>query len=215
MTAPETRQPTLQSTDDRQLSPTDQRRKLIGRKVVWAQFADNKHSPLGSDNPALLLHKRAEVEANRTACQLLDLHLDLVATYEKAQAVKDTDPLQAQALMQQARALGNQGESLHRTYETATQAHLATMVHVLAVAVAHKAQQVAVRKVAEVLYAVKVITGADTDTQAPAHLRTFTPHSEAPQIASNHASTAPPASVANKTLDRHANYAHKGVVLTP
>lgn len=215
MTTPATPRPTLEQTDHRQLSPTDQRRKLIQRKTAWAQFANSKNSPLGGDHPALFLHKRAEVEANRTACKLLDLHIDLVTTYEKAQAVKDTDPLQAQALMQQARALGEQGESLHRTYETATQAHLATMVHVLAVAVAYKAQQTAVRKVAEVLYAVNVITGADSDTQAPAHLRTFTPHSEAPQLASNHASTAPPTGVANKTLDQIANYAHKGVVLTP
>lgn len=210
-----TRQPTLEQTDHRQLSPTDQKRKMVRRKKAWWQYSQNEVSPLGGDHPALFLHRRAEQEANKCAYKCLDLHLDLVATYEQARQVRDTDPLQAKALLQQARALAEQGDSFGKAYETATQAHLATMVHVLAVAVAHKAQQVAVRKVAQVLYAVNVITGAETDTQAPAHLRTSTPHSEAPQIASNHASTAPPTNVANKTLDRHANYAHKGVVLTP
>ena len=194
-----TRQPTLEQTDIRQLSATDQKRKMLRRKKVWWQYSQNEVSPLGGDHPALFLNRRAEISA----------------TYQQAQQVRDTDPLQAKALLQQARALAEQGESLSKAYETATQAHLATMVHVLAVAVAHKAQQTAVRKVAQVLYAVNVISGADTDTQAPPHLRTLTPHSEAPQIASNDASTAPPTGVANKTLDRHANYAHKGVVLTP
>ena len=164
-----TRQPTLEQTDIRQLSATDQKRKMLRRKKVWWQYSQNEVSPLGGDHPALFLNRRAEQEANKCAFQVLDHHLEISATYQQAQQVRDTDPLQAKALLQQARALAEQGESLSKAYETATQAHLATMVHVLAVAVAHKAQQTAVRKVAQVLYAVNVISGADTDTQAPPH----------------------------------------------
>ena len=210
-----THPPTLEQTDLRQMSATDQKRKMLRRKKAWWQYSQNEVSPLGGDHPALFLHRRAQQEANKCAYEVLDHATELSTTYHQAQQVRDTDPLQAKALLQQARALSEQGASLSKAYETASQAHLATMVHVLAVAVAHKAQQTAVRKVAQVLYAVNVITGAETDTQAPAHLRTFTPHSEAPQIASNDASTAPPTNVANKTLDQIANYAHKGVVLTP
>ncbi len=197
------------------MSATDQKRKMIRRKKAWWQYSQNEVSPLGGDHPALFLHKRAEEEANKCAFAVLDHHLELSTTYQQAQAVRDSDPLQAKAFLQQARALAEQGEGLSKAYETATQAHLATMVHVLAVAVAHKAQQTAVRKVAQVLYAVKVITGADTDTQAPEHLRTFTPHSEAPQIASNEASTAPPTGVATKHLTKSQTMRTKGVVLTP
>ena len=129
--------------------------------------------------------------------------------------MRDTDPLQAKALLQQARAMSEQGESLHRAYETATQAHLATMVHVLAVAVAHKAQQVAVRKVAEVLYAVNVLTGADTDTQAPPEKRTFTHADTAPVVANSDVTTAPPLGDLQRTLDQTATMRTRGVVLTP
>lgn len=213
MTAPTP--PQFAATDDRQLSPADRRRKHIQRKRVWAQYSQTKTSPLGADHKALLLHRLAQSEANKYATQLLDHHLALVATYEKAQAMKHSDPLQAQALMQQARVLAEQGNALQIAYETASQAHAATMGHVLATANAYIAQQKAVRKVAEVLYALNVLDIANTATQAPMQLQTFTPHSTAPQIATGDASTAPPTSVANKTLDQIANYAHKGVVLTP
>lgn len=217
MTAPATHvQPQQVITElDARLTPADRQRKHIKRKKVWWQYSQGEVSPLGGDHPALLLHRRAQVEANRTAFAVLDHDTELVNLYKQAQAVRDTDPIKAKALLQQARAMSEQGESLQKAYETASQAHLATMVHVLAVAVAHKAQQKAVRKVAEVLYAVKVITGADTPTQAPPEKQSFTHADTAPQVATNDASTAPPLAVATQTLDRNATMRTKGVVLTP
>jgi len=217
MTAPATHAQPQQAISelDARLTPTDRKRKHVQRQKAWWQYSQGEVSPLGGDHPALLLHRRAQTEANRTAFAVLDHDTQLVSLYQQAQAVRDTDPLQAKALLQQARAMSEQGESLHRAYETATQAHLATMVHVLAVAVAHKAQQKAVRKVAEVLYAVNVITGADTDTQAPPQKQSFVHADKAPQVASNDASTAPPVGVATQTLDQTATMRTEGVVLTP
>lgn len=217
MTAPAThvhRQQAITERDAR-LAPTDRQRKQIQRKKVWWQYSQSEISPLGGDHPALFLHRRAQAEANRCAFALLDSDLAVVDLYKQAQAVRDTDPIQAKALLQQARAMSEQSTGLQKAYDTATQAHLATMVHVLAVAVAHKAQQNAVRKVAEVLYAVNVITGADTQTQAPPDKQTFTHADKAPQVATNDASTAPPECVAQRTLDLTATMRTKGVVLTP
>jgi hypothetical protein len=217
MTAPATHtQPQQTITErDARLTPTDRQRKKVQRQKVWWQYSQGEVSPLGGDHPALFLHRRAQAEANRCAFAVLDNDLTVSDLYKQAQAVRDTDPLQAKALLQQARGMSEQSESLQKAYETASQAHLATMVHVLAVAVAHKAQQVAVRKVAEVLYAVNVITGADTPTQAPPEKQTFTHADKAPQVASNDASTAPPLGVQKRTLDQTATMRTKGVVLTP
>jgi len=217
MTAPATHQQgqTVIGEPDARLTPTDRKRKQVQRKKVWWQYSQGEVSPLGGDHPALFLHRRAQTEANRQACAVMDNHLELVNLYQEAQAVRDTDPLKAKALLQQARALAEQGNALQSAYDSATQAHLATMVHVLAVAVAHKAQQTAVRKVAEVLYALNIITGADTDTQAPPDKRTFTPHSAAPQLATGDASTAPPARFVHNPLTDRKLCARKGVVLTP
>jgi hypothetical protein len=217
MTAPATHaQPQQAITElDARLAPTDRQRKHIQRKKVWWQYSQGEVSPLGGDHPALFLHRRAQTEANRCAFALMDNDLTVSDLYKQAQQVRDADPIQAKALLQQARALSEQNTGLQKAYDTASQAHLATMVHVLAVAVAHKAQQNAVRKVAEVLYAVKVITGADTPTQAPPEKQTFTHADTAPQVATNDASTAPPLCVARQTLDRNATMRTKGVVLTP
>ena len=217
MPAPATHvQPQTAITElDARLTPTDRQRKQVQRKKVWWEYSQGELSPLGGDHPALFLHRRAQTEANRCACAVLDSDLAVSDLYKQAQAVRDTDPLQAKALLAQARALSEQSASLQQAYDTASKAHLATMVHVLAVALAHKAQQNAVRKVAEVLYAVNVITGADTDTQAPPAKQSFTHTDQAPQVATNDASTAPPVGVAKRTLDQTATIAHKGVVLTP
>lgn len=217
MTAPATHvQPQQAITElDARLAPTDRQRKQIQRKKLWWQYSQGEISPLGGDHPALFLHRRAQTEANRCASACLSHQIKMVDTYQQAQQVRDTDPIKAKALLQQARAMAEAGEKLSTAYDTATQAHLATMVHVLAVAVAHKAQQKAVRKVAEVLYAVNVITGADTQTQAPPDKQTFMHADKAPQVATNDASTAPPLCVAKRTLDLTAKMRTKGVVLTP
>jgi hypothetical protein len=217
MTAPATHvQPQTAITEpDARLLPVDRQRKQVQSKKVWWQYSQGEISPLGGDHPALLLHRRAQTEANRCAVAVLDGDLAVTDLYKQAQAVRDSDPLQAKALLQQARALSEQNAALQQAYESASKAHLATMVHVLAVALAHKAQQNAVRKVAEVLYAVNVITGADTATQAPPDRQTFTHADQAPQVATNDASTAPPMGVAIKTLDLTATMRTKGVVLTP
>ena len=217
MTAPATHAQQQQAITelDARLAPTDRQRKQIQRKKVWWQYSQGDISPLGGDHPALFLHRRAQTEANRCAFALMDNDLTVSDLYKQAQQVRDTDPIQAKAFLQQARAMSEQSTGLQKAYDTASQAHLATMVHVLAVAVAHKAQQNAVRKVAEVLYAVNVITGADTQTQAPPDKQTFTHADKAPQVATNDASTAPPLAVAKQTLDQTATMRTKGVVLTP
>lgn len=217
MTAPATHVQPQQgiSEPDARLTPVDRQRKAVQRKAVWWRYSQSEISPLGGDHPALFLHRRAQTEANRTACAVLDHDIELVNLYKQAQAVRDTDPIQAKALLQQARAMSEQGASLQKAYDSATQAHLATMVHVLAVAVAHKAQQNAVRKVAEVLYAVNVITGANTQTEAPPDKQTFTHADKATPVANSDASTAPPLAVAKRTLDPTATRCTKGVVLTP
>lgn len=217
MTAPATHVQPQQgiSEPDARLTPIDRQRKAVQRKKVWWQYSQSDISPLGGDHPALFLHRRAQTEANRCAVALMNNDLSVSDLYKQAQQVRDTDPIQARALLQQARAVSEQSNGLQKAYDTATQAHLATMVHVLAVAVAHKAQQNAVRKVAEVLYAVNVITGADTQTEAPPDKQTFTHADKATPVANSDASTAPPLAVAKRTLDQTATRCMEGVVLTP
>lgn len=217
MTAPATHtQPQQAITElDVRLTPTDRKRKHVQRQKAWWQYSQGEVSPLGGDHPALFLHRRAQAEANRCAFAVMDNDLTTSDLYKQAQAIRDTDPIQAKALLQQARGLSKQSESLTKAYETASQAHLATMVHVLAVAVAHKAQQVAVRKVAEVLYAVNVLTNADTDTQAPPEKQTFTHADTAPVVANGDVTTAPPLGDLKRTLDQTATMRTRGVVLTP
>lgn len=200
---------------DARLTQTDQQRKKVQRQKVWWHYSQSEVSPLGGDHPALFLHRRAQAEANRCACEVLSNDIALSDKYAQARAVRDTDPLKAQALLVEARAMAKQGEALTQAYDSATKAHLATMLHVLAVALAHKAQQVAVRKVAEVLYSLKVLDHSEPQTTAPPEVSNAVAHSDtAPPVATGDASTAPPARTAN-TDQLTATNARKGVVLLP
>jgi hypothetical protein len=179
---------------DVRLAPVDRQRKQVQLRKDWWRYSQDDVSPLGRDHPALLIHRRAQQHANSCASAVLSHDMTMTDKYRQASALVHSDPDAAQALLREVRAMAKQGEALTQAYDTATQAHLATMLHLLAVAVSHKTQQVAVRKVAEALYGLAAQDQPERAeaTQAPPDRQLFT-HADAALMASADAGEAPPA----------------------
>ena len=174
-----------------ELRPTDQKRKQLQRKIVFHTYSDIATSPLGTDHPALVIHKAAERQANSAAFATLSRACTLADAYNTARELQaEGDFVAAKEELQKAKALRSDEAQLEAAYNSAADVHLATMVNLLTVARCDLAKREAVKALSASLLAPFVAADLEriTATEAPAQRQTITQRSEAPPRATGEAS---------------------------
>lgn len=178
-----------------ELSATDAQRKKLSTHATFYRYSDVKTSPLGTDHKAVVLHKVAQLQANRAGSDLLSRHISIGDCYKRARELqKQGDFVAAAAELGQAKVLDRDEQRLEKAYNSASAVHLATMVHLLNCALAENAKREALKELAHSPFAAFVSTEVANSeaTQAPAERQSFTAPPEAPPLASADAGAAPP-----------------------
>jgi len=184
-----------------QLSATDTQRRKVSTHATFHRYSDVKTSPLGTDHKAVVLHKVAQQQANRSASELLSRHISISDCYKRARELqKQGDFVAAAAELGQAKVLDHDEKRLEKAYNTAASVHLATMLHLLNCALAENAKRAALKELAHSPLAafVSAEVARTEATQAPAERQSFTAPPEAPPLASADAGAAPPSGSLNK-----------------
>jgi hypothetical protein len=174
-----------------ELRPTDQKRKQLRHKIVFHTYSNIATSPLGTDHPALVIHKAAERQANVAACANIGRAITLSDAYNTARKLQaEGDFVAAKEELQKAKALRSDEAQLEAAYNSAADVHLATMVNLLTVARCDLAKREAVKALSASLLAPFVAAELEriTATEAPAQRQTITQRSEAPPRATGEAS---------------------------
>jgi hypothetical protein len=177
------------------LNATDLQRNKVGRNATFWRYSKAETSPLGSDHSAVVLHKYAQQSANVAACNYLNRSISIGDCYKRARQLQhEGDFVAAAAELGQAKVLRSDEERLEKAYNTAAAVHLATMVHLLTVALAENAKRTAQKELAQSIFAPFVNAEAVSAEaqQAPAERQTFTAPTETPPLASSDAGAAPP-----------------------
>mgnify|MGYP006274263695 CR=1 FL=1 len=178
-----------------QMSDTDAQRKRLSVNPTFWRYSSTDASPLGTDHKAVVLQKVAERNANAAAFQMLSRSITLGDCYKRARQLQhEGDFVAAAAELGQAKLLGADEKRLEQAYNTAAAVHLATMLHLLTVALAESAKRTAQKELAQTFFAPFVSAEAvSTEAkQAPAERQTFTAPTEAPPLANSDAGAAPP-----------------------
>jgi hypothetical protein len=184
------------------MSDTDAQRKRLSVNPTFWRYSNTDASPLGTDHKAVVLQKVAERNANTAAFQMLSRSITLGDCYKRARQLQhEGDFVAAAAELGQAKLLGADEKRLEQAYNTAAAVHLATMMHLLTVALAENAKRTAQKELAQTFFAPFVSAEAVSAEakQAPAERQTFTAPTEAPPLASSDAGAAPPVRITEAT----------------
>ena len=185
-----------------QLSATDAQRNRLSVNPTFWHYSDTNTSPLGTDHKAVVLHKVAQEQANLAGSEWLSRSISIGECYKRARELqKQGDFVAAAAELGQAKVLNHDEQRLEKAYNTAAAVHLATMMHLLTVALAENAKRTAQKELAKTIFApfVNAETVSAEAKQAPAERQTFTAPTEAPPLASSDAGAAPPVRITKAT----------------
>ena len=118
-------------------SSVDAQRLQLNRSALLHKYL-SKHTPLGTDNPVVLLAKRKEVQANMKAIYQLDAHLKQDELHKAANALTRQNKMQeARPLLVEAKKLRKQTTTAECEYQLAATAHLIATRQALHAALIH------------------------------------------------------------------------------
>lgn len=105
-------------------STVDAQRLQLSRSAVLHKYL-SKHTPLGTDHPAVLLAKRKEIAANVKGIYQLDAHIKQDELHKAANALTRQNKMQeARPLLVEAKKLRKQTTTAEGEYQLAATAHL-------------------------------------------------------------------------------------------
>jgi hypothetical protein len=121
-------------------STVDAQRLQLNRSALLHKYR-SKHTPLGTDNPVVLLAKRKEIAANVKAIYQLDAHIKQDELHKAANALTRQNKMQeARPLLVEARELRKQTTTAECAYQMAATAHLVATKQLLHAALIHAQQ---------------------------------------------------------------------------
>lgn len=185
------------------LTEADRQRKQLSVNAVFHRYSDTDATPLGSDHKAVVLQHVASQQANAAACAVLDRSITLADAYRRArELLQQGDEVAAAAVLTEAKVLRDDEQRLQKQYDSAAAVHLATMVHLLNVALVENARRKAHAELAQSIFApfVSAEQVRTEATQAPADRQHFVATAEAPPLATGDAGAAPPVRIISTDL---------------
>ena len=118
-------------------STVDAQRLQLNRSALLHKYR-SKHTPLGTDNPVVVLAKRKEIAANVKAIYQLDAHIKQDELHKAANALTRQNKMQeARPLLVEARELRKQTTTAECEYQLAATAHLVAAKQLLHAALIH------------------------------------------------------------------------------